>query len=107
MEAAGGASNARPICVAIDLLDEDHSLRLAMRRLAQDSALRDALGRAARDYWRANHDPALMIEDYRRVIARALALPAPRPQLPPHLLRDATSTLHDVLTAFGVADPLR
>jgi glycosyltransferase involved in cell wall biosynthesis len=107
MEAAGGGSNARPICVAIDLLDEDHSLRLVMRRLAQDFALRDALGRAARDYWRANHDPALMIEDYRRVITRALALPAPRPQLPPHLLRDATSTLHDVLTAFGVADPLR
>src|SRR5690606_8322021 len=41
--------------VAIDILDEDHSLRLAMRRLAGDAGLRDTLGRAAASYWEMHH----------------------------------------------------
>ena len=39
---------AMPCAVAIDILDEDHSLRLAMRRLGTDPALRATLGAAAR-----------------------------------------------------------
>ena len=39
-----------PVCVAIDILDEDHSLRLAMRRLATDA---DAAG----DAWRRRRAP--------------------------------------------------
>ena len=37
----------QPVAVAIDILDEDHSLRLAMKRLAEDAELRQALGSAA------------------------------------------------------------
>ncbi len=37
-----------PVCVSIDIVDEDHSLRLAMRRLATDARLRASLGRRAR-----------------------------------------------------------
>src|SRR5260221_13795171 len=44
------AQSPKPVCVAIDILDEDHSLRLARRRLASDRALRDQPRRAARDW---------------------------------------------------------
>ena len=39
----------------IDILDEDHSLRLAMRRLATDPALPRPSRRAAREYWEREH----------------------------------------------------
>ncbi len=35
---------APAVCVSLDILDEDHSLRLAMRRLAKDADLRAELG---------------------------------------------------------------
>ena len=57
-----------PVRVAIDVLDEDHSLRLAMRRLAADSALRASLGAAGLRCWTREHEPALMIADYERLI---------------------------------------
>lgn len=65
--------------VGIDILDEDHSLALAMRRLARDTELRDSLGRAARRLWASNHTLSVMAEDYARAIARAVARPAPDP----------------------------
>ena len=39
-------STPEPVSVAVDILDEDHSLRLAMRRLASDTSLRDRLAHA-------------------------------------------------------------
>ena len=66
-----------PICVAIDILDEDHSLRLAMRRLAADAALRDALGRAARDWWARDHSVEAMADDYERVMREAAGAARP------------------------------
>lgn len=68
-----------PVTVAIDLEDEEHSLRLAMRRLATDAALREALGRAGRAYWEREHTMGRMVADYERAIARAAATPAPPP----------------------------
>ena len=53
-----------PVTVAIDVLDEDHSLRLAMLRLANDPDLRDRLGVAAREYLAAR---ALLQEHARRL----------------------------------------
>ena len=58
-----------PVTVAIDIVDEDHSLRLAMRRLATDAELRARLGSAGQRYWRREHSLAAMLEDYRRVLA--------------------------------------
>jgi glycosyltransferase involved in cell wall biosynthesis len=98
-----------PVTVAVDILDEDHSLRLAMQRLARDRALRDSLGGAAQAYWRSQHSPAAMLEDYRRVIALAQSSPGPlRTSLDalPHLTGEGRRTLDEVLAAFG-ADPLR
>jgi glycosyltransferase involved in cell wall biosynthesis len=94
-----------PITVAIDILDEDHSLRLAMRRLAMDAALRDRLGGAAREYWRTEHAPSAMLSDYRSAIEKAAALPPPVVALPSHLGDAGAGTMEAILSAFGVAVP--
>jgi hypothetical protein len=90
------------VTVAIDILDEDHSLRLAMRRLAGDAALRATLGAAARRYWQREHSLEKAAADYRRVMALAGARPVPRPALPPHLLDDAGGTARRILAELGV-----
>lgn len=98
---AGGPAEA--VTVAVDILDEDHSLRLAMRRLATDAALRASLGAAARDYWMREHSLERSLEDYRRVIAMALdRKSAARPSLPPHLLNEGDRRLHDLLRPLGL-----
>jgi glycosyltransferase involved in cell wall biosynthesis len=102
------ANGAAAACtVALDVADEAHSLRLAIRRLAVDRDLRVALGRAGREYWSANHSIEHMADDYRRVIARAAAAapPAPATPLPDHLLDSADRTLRAVLNDIGVGMP--
>lgn len=101
-----GISTGNPCSVSIDILDEDHSLRLAMRRLATDATLRGALGSAARAYWSTHHSIEAMVADYRRLIARASALEVPHPPLPPHLINDGMGTLHEIVAAFGLSSPL-
>jgi glycosyltransferase involved in cell wall biosynthesis len=93
-----------PVCVSLDIMDEDHSLRLAMRRLATDAALRARLGAAARAWWTREHAPAVMLADYRRAIENARARPAPWPPagLPPHLRDDGDARLRTLLEPFGV-----
>jgi glycosyltransferase involved in cell wall biosynthesis len=94
-----------PVCVAVDILDEDHSLRLAMRRLAADAGLRDTLGGSARRYWLAKHSHGLMLDDYRRVLAMAADAAAPAPRLPHHLTDDESGLLEHLLGAFAVPVP--
>lgn len=101
----GAGADARAITVAIDIIDEDHSLRLAMRRLAGDTALRDRLGLAARRYWDAEHTVDRMVADYERVLADACTRPAPSPDLPAHLWDDGTSRVRELLAPFGIAMP--
>ena len=67
-----------PVGVAIDILDEDHSLRLACYRLAVDHALRERLGRAAHAYWEHTHTLGHMTAGVVRAIDLALARPANR-----------------------------
>jgi hypothetical protein len=96
---------ADAVAVSIDILDEDHSLELAMRRLALDAPLRERLGRAARRYWAANATLPLMLVDYTRVLAHAAARPAPDPArvgLPAHLLEDHASHGREVVAEMGV-----
>ena len=105
--ASGRSAVASPPCaVAIDILDEDHSLRLAMRRLGTDKGLRAALGRAARARWDERHSINAMAADYRTLIADALRRPAPAIALPAHLVDDGRSTLARVLEPFGLTSPL-
>jgi glycosyltransferase involved in cell wall biosynthesis len=73
------------VAVAIDILDEDHSLRLALQRLAVDPALRAQLGRAGHDWWRHRHTLTHMVDDYEKAIAQAIQSPSPSVSLPGHL----------------------
>jgi glycosyltransferase involved in cell wall biosynthesis len=103
-----------PVAVAIDITDEDHSLRVAMRRLATDAVLRSALGTAAQQYWSINHSMDAMLRDYRRLIGDALQSPAPRRSaasgddrhgafdLPPHLVDDGGRVLREIVRPFGL-----
>jgi mannosyltransferase len=100
------ATSDAPCAVAIDILDEDHSLRLALRRLGTDRTLRDALGRAARAYWQAHHSIATMVEGYRRLIDEARRQKVAAVELPVHLRDDGAGTLERLLEPFGLPSPL-
>jgi glycosyltransferase involved in cell wall biosynthesis len=94
-----------PVCVTVDILDERHSLGLAMKRLAEDAGLRARLGRAARTHWERYHTLACMADDYRRTIEYALRCPVPTDRLgslPAHLRTDGTEQAREMLGAFGL-----
>lgn len=97
----GANADAAPIAVSIDLLDEDRSLAIAMRRLAADAGLRRRLGARARDWWRKHHRTVDMAADYERVLAAA-ADRSP-PSLPRDLLPDGSETTRALVAPFGVA----
>ena len=100
-----GRSVQAPVCVSVDILDEDHSLRLAMRRLAQDAELRERLGRTAQAWWRREHSLNAMADDYERLIAAAAARPgaAMPADAPRHLRDDGGGRLRALLAPFGPA----
>ena len=102
----GATSDIEPVCVAIDILDEDHSLRLAMRRLVRDAELRHALAESGQRYWSSTHSLGAMVEDYRRIISIAIARPAPEIALPAHARADSDDTLMSVLGSLGVPSPM-
>jgi glycosyltransferase involved in cell wall biosynthesis len=95
-----------PIAVGIDILDEDHSLALAMRRLSSDQPLREAIGASARRYWERHHTLAHMTADYLSAIDRAAALPVPAVRLPAHLRPDPLAHARALLQPFGLDAPL-
>ena len=97
-----GPQITAPVCVAIDILDEDHSLRLAMRRLATDADLRARLGHAAREYWMSEHSVEAMADDYERIMRDAAARPDPQVELPAHMRNPGDRRLRELLEPFGV-----
>jgi glycosyltransferase involved in cell wall biosynthesis len=92
------------VAVAIDILDEDHSLGLALGRLARDAALRAQLGDRARAWWAGHHTLPVMAADYHEAIADALARPAhvATTGWPPHLRDDGGAMARGILSAFEV-----
>lgn len=101
-------SSPEPVTVSIDLVDEDHSLRLAMRRLATDPELRARIGSAAVAYWEHGHSIDGMVSDYRRVLSRAMRTPAAPGRAsearaePAHLRADGTERVAELLAPFGL-----
>jgi glycosyltransferase involved in cell wall biosynthesis len=99
-----------PVAVSIDLLNEDHSLKLALERLAGDPHLREQLGRAARAWWEAHHQLAPMADAYHQRLVGGQTLPAPRIALPEHLTsngsRQARALSEDLGMSDGVSDLL-
>lgn len=80
---------AQPVTVSVDILDEAHSLKLAMRRLAADKGLRSAIGANARALWERRFRLEQMAARYAAIIAETLHTPPPgtdvRTRLPRHL----------------------
>ena len=97
-----------PACVSIDIVDEDHSLRLAMRRLAIDARLRAALGHSARKLWTERFTLDRMVSGYRDVIETACAAPLPdvatRSRLPAHFSMDGTEHAARLIRQMGLPD---
>ena len=88
------------------MVDEPHSLRLAIDRLLTDEALRAELGVSARAWWASHHRLAMMADDYVRVMERAAAI-APRPvSLPAHLRDDGSLTGRELAATLGVGERL-
>jgi len=99
---------AEPACVSVDILDEDHSLVLAMRRLAADHRLRATLGQSARKLWLERFTLERMVSGYRDAIEAACAAPLPgsatRIRLPGHFLTDGTEHTAQLLREMGLPD---
>jgi glycosyltransferase involved in cell wall biosynthesis len=91
------ADRRAPIMIAIDIRDEDHSLRRAMARLTDDRGLGDALGRAARTYWEAEHAAPRVLDAYDAALAIGAAAP------PPHVSPEAGAAAPGALTASLLA----
>ena len=91
----------RSVAMSIDLLGEEAGLVEAMGTLARDRARREAMGRAAYDYWQAEHQVSLTADDYRRVIAQASQIPAPSQSgLPAHLTNDYSARAEAIAREF-------
>jgi len=91
------------VALRVDLLEEERSLLQAMRALADDSALRDTVGRAGHEYWSAHHTLETMASDYQRVIPIAASQPSPVVEdLPAHFRNDYTQHARDLASQFGL-----
>ncbi|MEO5739969.1 MAG: glycosyltransferase family 4 protein [Vicinamibacterales bacterium] len=99
-----------PVGVSIDIVDEHHSLKLAMRRLAADAPLRTMLGENAQALWNQRWRVDQMASGYRDAIDRAVAHPAPesssRAGLPTHLMVNGTELTDRLLHDAGLSDVL-
>ena len=89
------------IAVAVDILDEEHSLRLAMHRLGSDPRLRDRIGQNGRRYWESAHTVARMVDDVDRAVRQAAATPAPHPVLPSVLVPDPFALARELTRGHG------
>lgn len=97
-----------PACVSIDIVDEDHSLRLAMHRLAADARLRATLGESARRLWMKRFTLEGMVSGYLGAIEAASAAPPPdeaiRARLPGHFFTDGTEHATRLLRESGLPE---
>jgi glycosyltransferase involved in cell wall biosynthesis len=104
LDAAPEKTVRSPIAVSIDVLDEDHSLTLALKRLIGDRTLRTRLGAAAAAHWRATHTVEHMAEDYERLLSAPIPsglATGQASELPPHLRRDGLEHARSLLASFS------
>ena len=98
-----GWTHQRPIVVSIDPRDEEHSLALALRRLAADADLRESLGSAAHEWWQQQATLEHAVQAWRSILTEAVTVtPSPRPpNWPRHLTADGTERARELLAEFG------
>ncbi len=87
----------RPICVSIDPRDQTHSLRLAVRRLDGDQALRARLGAAAQAWWRRHATVNLAAKRFEALLDEARDATNPAGVIPD----EGTSLARGILGEFG------
>ncbi len=98
-------NEVRPACVVIDILDEAHSLTLALRRLITDAPLRTILSDAGRQLWRDRFTLDRMAAGYDRAMqttCSATCNHGTRSGLPAHLSSDGTELLDELLAEMNV-----
>jgi hypothetical protein len=84
----GLGSGAAPIAVSIDVLDQEHSLMVAMRRLAADAELRAQLATAAQTWWRIHATLDRAVDAWLLTLEEAMTVaPLPYPTNWPRHLR--------------------
>lgn len=93
-----GPGGAPPAVVSVDVRDAEHSLLLAIRRLAADAVLREQLGAGAHAWWAEHGTVEGAAREWERLIAAAVAAPQSPPTPPP----DGTAHARDVLARFGL-----
>jgi hypothetical protein len=93
-----------PVVVSVDPRDEEHSLVLALRRLATDTRLRADLGRSARAWWAAHATIEHAVAGWLDVLNDAAARPVPvRPDgWPAHLHADGSRLTRQILAECGL-----
>jgi hypothetical protein len=98
-----GWNGQSPIVISIDPRDEEHSLSLALRRLAADGPLRASLGSAAHAWWQQHATLEHAVNAWRSILAEAATVkPRERPSnWPPHLTADGTERARELLGEFG------
>lgn len=104
-EPRGLTSRGRPIVISIDPMDEEHSLAMALRRLAADGALRAQLGASGHAWWAAHATVAAAADAWDRVLREAAGREAPPKPAgwPAHLSADGTGRARETLAEFGVS----
>jgi glycosyltransferase involved in cell wall biosynthesis len=93
-----GFSTDAPLVISVDPRDEEHSLVLAIVRLAADARLRDALGAAGHTWWQAHarvDDAAVTFE---KILREAVTL---GPAAPVQVLNGGDSA-RQILDEIGV-----
>ena len=106
-DAVGDAVHAA--CVSIDIVDEDHSLGLALRRLSVDRDLRKTLGRTAGQLWTERFTLERMALRYEHVMERVYGTSADAcrlEELPLHLRCDGMDLTSAILEDLGLDNPL-
>ena len=105
-----GPGAPAPVAVSLDPRDEEHSLMLALRRLAENADLLGALGAAAEARWQHLHEPAAAAAAFAPLLAIAQAAPPPSVPAtwPAHFRADGSGTARRILGEFGLqVDVLR
>ena len=100
----GALAVGPPIVISIDPRDEQHSLVMALRRLAGDLDLRQSLAAAAHDWWRTHATHAHAMAGWHHVLQQAAALPRRRPA--PAVaasVDDGTAVARAILSEMGTS----
>jgi hypothetical protein len=102
--ATGIAPPPTPMAISIDPRDEEHSLVVALTRLAGDGSLRSSLGDAARTWWAQHATVAHAIGAWHALLEEAVTLPVPRRPSgwPAHLDADGGGLASQILEEFGL-----